>query len=52
MNKGREQINSLNVGGVNVGPRMVEWGKDQLGLYRQALRFYAVDNPYEALPKD
>ena len=51
MNKGREQINALNVGGVNVGPRMVEWGKEQFGLYRLALKSHAVDNPYEALPK-
>lgn len=52
MNKGREQINALNVGGVNVGPRMVEWGREQLILYRQALRRHALQDPYEAFPKD
>lgn len=52
MNKGREQINALNVGGVNVGPRMVEWGREQLGLYRLALRQHTVKNPYIAYPKD
>lgn len=52
MNKGREQLNALNVGGVNVGPRMVEWGREQLGLYLLALRRHAVKNSYEALPRD
>ena len=52
MNKGREQLNALNVGGVNVGPRMVEWGREQLGLYRLALKHHAGKNPYENLPKD
>jgi len=52
MNKGREQLNALNVGGVNVGPRMVAWGREQLGLYRLALKAHAFKNPYEALPKD
>lgn len=52
MNKGREQINALNVGGVNVGPRMVGWGKDQLSLYRQALKHHAIKDYWENLPKD
>jgi hypothetical protein len=52
MDKGREQINALNVGGVNVGPRMVEWGKDQLSLYRLALRHHTIEDDWEALPKD
>ena len=52
MNKGREQINALNVGGVNVGERMVAWGREQLGLYFGALRHHAVKNTYETLPRD
>ena len=52
MNKGREQLNALNVGGVNVGPRMVTWGKEQLGLYREALKHNMLEDNYEALPKD
>ena len=50
MNKGREQINALNVGGVNVGPRMVTWGNEQWGLFQQALTRNAIKNPYEMLP--
>ena len=52
MSKGREQLNALNTGGSNVGPRMVTWGREQLGLYREALRAHTVKNSYEALPKD
>lgn len=52
MNKGREQINALNVGGVNVGPRMVAWGKDQLILYRKELKRNTNVQVYETLPKD
>ena len=52
INKGREQLNALNVGGVNVGPRMVTWGNEQLGLYRMALKHHALQDYYEALPKD
>ena len=52
MNRGRELINALAVGGVNVGPRMIEWGNNQLALYRLALRHHAVENTYEALPRD
>jgi len=52
INKGREQLNALNVGGVNVGPRMVTWGNEQLGLYRMALKHHAIKDYEEALPKD
>jgi len=52
MNKGREQLNALNVGGVNVGPRMVEWGREQLALYRRELKRNTKIQVYEALPKD
>ncbi len=52
MNKGREQFNALNTGGVNVGPRMVEWGRLQLDEYKAALKEHQVEVPYEALPKD
>lgn len=52
MNRGREQLNSFNVGGVNVGPRMVEWGREQLALYRLALKHHTLQDNYEALPKD
>ena len=52
MNKGRDQLNALNVGGVNVGPRMVEWGREQLGLYRLALRRHTLSDNYQAEPKD
>ncbi len=52
MNKGREQLNALNVGGVNVGPRMVEWGREQLGLYRLALRRHSLSDNYQAESKD
>lgn len=50
--RGREQINALNTGGVNVGPRMVKWGQDQLGEYKGILRHSTVRDSYEALPKD
>jgi len=52
MNRGRELLNALNVGGVNVGPRMTEWGREQLGLYRAALRHHAVKRPSETYPRD
>ena len=52
MNKGREQLNALNVGGVNVGPRMVTWGREQLSLYQLALKHNTLEDNYEALPKD
>ncbi len=52
MNRGREQINALSVGGVNVGPRMVDWGKDQLILYRRELKRNTNIQVYETLPKD
>lgn len=51
INKGREQINALNTGGVNVGPRMIDWGREQLGLYREALRRHRVSVPYKAYSK-
>lgn len=50
-NKGREQINSLNVGGVNVGPRMISVGELWRDEYRAALNSQALKDPYEALPK-
>jgi len=52
MNKGREQLNALNVGGVNVGPRMVTWGREQLSLYQLALKHNTLEDNYEALTKD
>ena len=51
INKGREQINSLNVGGVNVGPRMVSWGQEQLQIYKDMLKSQAIHDNYETLPK-
>lgn len=51
-NKGREQINALNVGGVNVGPRMIEVGERWKGDYERALRGHTTKDSYEALPKD
>ena len=52
MNRGRELIEGINTGGPNVGPRMIDWGKDQLGLYRQALKRHAIKDHWENLPKD
>ncbi|KKM81199.1 hypothetical protein LCGC14_1332270 [marine sediment metagenome] len=52
INKGREQINALNVGGVNVGPRMNSWGLEQLSIYKQELRSHTLVDNYESLPKD
>lgn len=49
--KGREQLNALNVGGVNVGPRMIKWGQDQLLEYKSLLRSRALKDRYEALPR-
>ena len=51
-NKGREQINSLNVGGVNVGPRMISVGELWRDEYEKALKRHALVDNYEALPKD
>lgn len=51
-NKGREQIGSLNVGGVNVGPRMIEVGERWKLDYEKALRHSALQDYWEALPKD
>ena len=51
-NKGREQINSLNVGGVNVGPRMISVGELWRDEYEAALKHHALKDNYEALPKD
>ncbi len=51
-NKGREQINSLNVGGVNVGPRMISVGELWRDEYESALKHHALQDNYEALPKD
>ncbi len=50
-NRGREQINSLSVGGVNVGPRMISVGELWRDEYRAALNSQALKDPYEALPK-
>ena len=52
MNKGRELFNSLNVGGVNVGQRMVEWGTTQLSLSRLAFKHNTVKYATGTLPKD
>ena len=52
MNKGREQINALNVGGVNVGTRMISVGELWRGEYEKALKRHALVDNYEALPKD
>ena len=52
INKGREMLNALNVGGVNVGPRMVDWGKTQLSLYRDALRHNKIRRGRESLPRE
>lgn len=52
INQGRELINSLNVGGGNVGPRMADWGKTQLTLYRERLRRGAIVLAEETLPRD
>ena len=52
INKGREQINALNAGGVNVGPRMNSWGLEQLGIYKQELRSHTLVDNWETMPKD
>jgi len=52
INKGREQFNALNVGGVNVGTNMVSWGQSQLGLYREALKRHTVSYPHKEHSKD
>ena len=53
INKGRDQLNAFNVGGVNVGPRMIKWGQDQLrDEYKPLLRHSALKDNYEGLPKD
>lgn len=52
INKGREQLNSLNVGGVNVGPRMIQKGETWQRDYERALRAGTVRDGYEAEPKD
>lgn len=51
-NKGRELINALNVGGVNVGPRMIQVGELWLEDYRKALKHHTLVDNWEALPKD
>ena len=51
-NKGREQIGALNVGGVNVGPRMIQVGELWREEYKKALKLHTLDDPYESLPKD
>lgn len=51
-NKGREQLNSLNVGGVNVGTRMISVGELWRLEYKAALKSQALKDHYEALPKD
>ena len=52
INRGRELLNALNVGGVNVGPRMVKWGKDELDEYKKALKHHAIRDVEETLPRD
>ncbi len=52
MNKAQEQINALNVGGVNVGPRLNSWGLEQLQLYKDLLKHHTLVDNYESLPKD
>ena len=52
INRGRELINALNVGGVNVGPRMNAWGIEQLQLYKDLLKHHTLVDNYESLPKD
>jgi len=53
INKGRDQLNAFNVGGVNVGPRMIKWGQDQLrDEYKPLLRHSALKDNYVGLPKD
>jgi len=49
--KGRLQINSLNTGGVNVGPRMIEVGKMWMDEYKKALKTEALEDNYEVLPR-
>ncbi len=51
-NKGREQINALNVGGVNVGPRMISVGELWKGEYEAALKHHAIKDAEETLPRD
>ncbi len=51
INKGREQLNALNTGGVNVGPRMVSWGLEQRIDYKTELRAKRVKYEYEALSR-
>jgi hypothetical protein len=51
ISRGREQLNALNVGGVNVGPRMVQWGQSQLNEYKGLLKSHALKDSYEALPR-
>ena len=52
MNRGRELIEGINTGGVNVAPRMISWGKDQLGEYKTALKHHAIKDYESVLPKD
>ena len=49
--KGRVLINSLNTGGVNVGPRMIEVGKMWMDEYKKALKTEALEDNYEVLPR-
>jgi len=49
--RGREQINSLNTGGVNVGPRMIEVGEMWMDEYKKALKTEALEDNYEVLPR-
>ena len=50
MNLGRKLHGALNVGGVNVGQKMINWGKDQLVIYRQMLQSSATGIMYESHP--
>jgi len=50
LNLGREYHNALKVGGVNVGQKMINWGKDQLIIYRGMLNSNAKGIPYKDWP--
>ena len=52
INKGREQLNALNTGGVNVGPRMISKGIDWRNEFDLELKRHTVKISREAHPKD
>ena len=51
-NKGREQLGALNIGGVNVGPRMIEVGERWKQEYEKELKRNITHEYWESLPKD